>query len=558
MAKLSGVVPSNEVEVEGVKYRKVEREAQAGDIVRVLVDDYIDVEMDAFYSVINEDGETGFYDDCGDFRDGAIQYYPRDFDVYEKVTEPAAVEYREVKRVAKVGERIKIVKRWPNEDRYVVGDVFVTSSVRQSDGYVRVDSLGERVISLEEYVVLEPVNTAKPAEPAPQTKRLTVGDFAKVIASDDSDHNYEIGSVVKIAEDAHDSQPYRAERADGTIGNWLFEDDIEPATEAEFNAQKPQPERLKVGEYAKVLDGSNGFSKRGDIVKITQDDESSVPFNSDYIDGSYAGWHYAKSLVRATESEVEAAKKDAERTKNIGEFADGGYAVVVDASKSDFLRPSPNGTYVKVAPVPPEPYYLSLTHSDGDYGGYCDADALRKVSREEYEAATKPEPVFNVGDYAKVTCDVMEFRKNDIVRITQDKSCGYISPIFDFEVDRIGKNTNGFISAKNIEKISAEEIARIEEEAKWAAIGRKVGEFKRGDVVSFVKDGGSKTGVGTVEDSVRDGDAIGVRLSGAVYEGTYAGVFFDRGDTASLIVPVEQRFDRAKSPQAEGGASTSK
>ncbi|QOT13771.1 hypothetical protein JNUCC32_31425 (plasmid) [Paenibacillus sp. JNUCC32] len=70
-------------------------------------------------------------------------------------------EYREVKRKATVGERIKIVKRWPLEDRYDIGDIFVTSSVRQSDGYVRVDSLGERVIALEEYVVLEPTDIVR-------------------------------------------------------------------------------------------------------------------------------------------------------------------------------------------------------------------------------------------------------------------------------------------------------------------------------------------------------------------------------------------------------------
>lgn len=312
----------------------------------------------------------------------------------------------------------------------------------------------------------------------------------------------------------------------------------------------PQPERLKVGEYAKVVNGQTAYNSSiptGSFVKIIEDDFGTVPFKIQALDEVTTRWAKPEHLARATESEVEAAKKkaqeSAERAKKIGEFADGGYAVVVDSSKSTCLSGIKNGDYVTVKADDPNRNVYPL-YVCGRNGGYCNADALRKVTREEYEAATKPKPVFSVGDYAKVTCDVMEFRKNDIVRITHDKSCGYISSSFDFKVDRIGKNTYGFISAKNIEKISAEEFARIEEEAKWAAIGRKVGEIKKGDVVQTFK-GQYGHPIGTIGVAAHGGNATSIRVD------VPGEISFHH--SVRLIVPVEQRFDRA-----EGGASPSK
>jgi hypothetical protein len=474
MAKLSVVVPSNEVEVEGVKYRKVDREAQAGDIVKALTDRNVDVDKGAFYSVIDEEGATGFHDNVGDFRSAGLRNHPERFEVYEKVTEPAAVEYREVNRKAEKGERIRIVASI--DPRYSNGDEFVVEKSELSNVMVYVKHLegtnnGCAGVLKSEYVVLEPVNNAKPT---------------------------------------------------------------------------PQPERLKVGEYVKVTDASgSGYAKKGDIAAVTNDnwlDSRGKLLDVKTLDGRTYGM-YAHRFVRATESEVEAAKKAAERAKQIGEFADGGYAVVVDAGKSTCLSGIKNGDYVTVKVDDPNRNVYPL-YVCGRNGGYCDADALRKVTREEYGAATKPKPVFSVGDYAKVTCDVMEFRKNDIVRITQDKSCGYISGSFDFKVDRIGKNTYGFISAKNIEKISAEEFARIEEEAKWTAIGRKVGEFKVGDLGRIVRKHGAAANVGDI-----------VEVKSPYNGGESNSVYIDGGWAVGveLIVPVEQRFDKA-----EGGASPSK
>ncbi|QAT67807.1 hypothetical protein EQZ20_07045 [Bacillus glycinifermentans] len=76
---------------------------------------------------------------------------------------------------------------------------------------------------------------------------------------------------------------------------------------------EPKPERLKVGDYAKVDYTFNSQSKRGDIVKITEDDNSIIPFLTEHLNGDNAGWFAEDPLVRATNEEVaEAKRKQAE------------------------------------------------------------------------------------------------------------------------------------------------------------------------------------------------------------------------------------------------------
>lgn len=88
-------------------------------------------------------------------------------------------------------------------------------------------------------------------------------------------------------------------------------------------AAEPKPERLKVGDYAKVVGNSNGFSETGSIVKITVDDGSECPFKITFLNGEYAGWCREESLVRATDEEVAEAKraaKWAEIGREVGEY----------------------------------------------------------------------------------------------------------------------------------------------------------------------------------------------------------------------------------------------
>jgi hypothetical protein len=469
MAKLSVVVPSNEVEVNGQKYRKVDREAQSGDIVKITDEDAPNYIKDgAFYAVeyVDSSGDPQITDEDGDEYD----LCSTDFEVYEKVTEPAAVEYREVKRAAEKGERVRIVDRWSSADPYENGAELVVKS-RLDNHRIEVEVNGRNtIVNDKEYVVLEPVNDAKPIEPAPHS------------------------------------------------------------------------ERLKVGDYVKVTDASgSGYAKKGDIAAVTNDnwlDSRGKLLDVKTLDGRTYGM-YAHRFVRATESEVEAAKKAAERAKQIGEFADGGYAVVVDASKSTCLSGIKNGDYVTVKVDDPNRNVYPL-YVCGRNGGYCNADALRKVAREEYEEATKPR--LNVGDLAR-TLVGKDVPKGAVVKITEDDRSGR-----PYRGELLDGSEYDWYTPEQLEKVSAEE-------AKWTAIGRKVGEYKAGDVIEIMEGhpaAGVKTGdVSTVKEADLGAfGGSGVRLTSLNPSGNNAWLPVTH---IKLLVPVEQRFDRS-----EGGASPSK
>ncbi|MDQ0168719.1 hypothetical protein [Paenibacillus tundrae] len=261
MAKLNVVIPAVEVTVDGAAYRKVDRKAQVGDIIRFIDEEGTEeITNGGFYAVnrIDSFGDARITDDEGDddfdtngysfevyapisepatdtvtfqsatwrkvdrdvrggdaikFTDESLPSYlteselyvvnyvdrvgdpritdddgdeydagGRDYEVYEKVMDSAAVEYREVKREAAVGERIKIVEKLNWERRYVNGDTFVVTG-DAGDGDVRIDTIEEpsTCVFYSEYVVLEPVT--KDVEPA-QPERLKVGEYARVVEED--------------------------------------------------------------------------------------------------------------------------------------------------------------------------------------------------------------------------------------------------------------------------------------------------------------------------------------------------------------------------------------
>ncbi|UMR33998.1 hypothetical protein MJ749_14975 [Paenibacillus polymyxa] len=584
MAKLNVTVPAVDVEVNGVKYRKVDRDAQVGDIIRYEGDSSW-VTNGAFYAItrlvgaddpqiVDNDGDE--YDLCGE-----------EFEVYAKVSGTA--EYREVKRWAKPGERIRIVNKYYNENRYKNGDEFVVDSA-DGDGDVRitVGTSDDVMVMLSEYEVLESVTTEKSAP-----KRLTVGDYAKVIANSTS-HNYTIGSFVKIVRDDEDHQPYRAEKADGTEGNFLAEKDVEPATEAEFLAQK----RLKVGDHVKVT-RDNGCTHPGMVYVIAETDSTSIPYRLAKLNGEIAGWKVACDVVRATDEEVAQAKRKlaAETTTDPrSQFAKGekvrlingggkyplnGYAngeiYEVDTPLYDTHR---SGPVIKiVGGVIPHGYAkpeqlakltievgstVRLTIKDGEkpvYGwGRVNNGAIGTVTNIDGTSAyvnfpeqrwwhallseltlvtdgektqPQPEPVrFKVGEYARTLTDVRkDLPKGSIVKITRDDhdSRPFRSVLLD------GSDYD-FYRQDELERVDAET-------AKWATIGRKVNEFKAGDLAVVVDTLGGKTRVGQIVE-VFEGD------------GTDApSVYVDGGTTyfatVKLVTPVEQRFDRMELTEVE-------
>lgn len=607
MAKLNVVIPAADVEVIGeggvkTKYRKVERKAQVGDIIKITDNGERDYVINgAFYEVTRVDtsGDPHFRDEDGDDFDGCKVEY----EVYEKVTETAQ-QYREVKRPAKVGERIKIVNAQMTGGEYKTGAEMVVTEARWSAVHsVNADYNGtEQHLFYDEYVVLEPI--AEPAQP----KRLTVGDYAKVIA--DSADEYKIGAVIRIVRDDRDSTPYKGEYADGTSpAAYLFESDVEPATEAEFLAQN----RLKVGEYVKVTDASGaGAAKDGDIGVITNDNwgggsiDRHTVIDVKTLDGREYGM-FAYRFVRATEAEVEAAREAAKQALKYGDFTDGDYAQIVNATddNSSTTVKENGGKFGKVTREVGGYRSLMITFDDGDFG-YCNPDALRKVTREEYEAAVDPRNQFAKGDkvrlisgggkrfardyedggiytvvnprydsvdiqitgggqaYAYVGPEQLEkvsaeeiaeierlkvgeyartlvgkdVPKGSIVKITHDDLSG-----LPFRGELLDGSDFDWYTPDQLEKVSAKEVAETErmqaEAAKWAAIGRKVNEYKAGDIVQYTSE--DYKAVVPVLEACGDG----VKVQTVDY-----GICTEYFDTVKLIVPVEQRFDREEKSAA--------
>ncbi|AYQ17715.1 hypothetical protein OIO07_20570 [Bacillus paralicheniformis] len=123
---------------------------------------------------------------------------------------------------------------------------------------------------------------------------------------------------------------YEIYRVDGCGDPQIYDDDGDSYDTCgkrfevyrKVSAAEPKPERLKVGDYAKVVGTArNGYCGRGDIVKITEDDDSAVPFKLAFVNGEYAGWEDEKSLVRAADEEVAEAKRKQAEVKECKRWA---------------------------------------------------------------------------------------------------------------------------------------------------------------------------------------------------------------------------------------------
>ena len=82
------------------------------------------------------------------------------------------------------------------------------------------------------------------------------------------------------------------------------------------SAAEPKPERLKVGDYAKVVRNESGhYAEIDEIVLVKRDDKDFAPFHCEKLNGNEAGIFYEDELVRATDEEVAEAKDAEARAK---------------------------------------------------------------------------------------------------------------------------------------------------------------------------------------------------------------------------------------------------
>ncbi|WP_179115703.1 hypothetical protein [Bacillus sonorensis] len=229
------------------------------------------------------------------------------------------------------------------------------------------------------------------------------------------------------------------------------------------SAAEPKPERLKVGDYAKVVGNESGhYVGIDEIVLIKRDDKDFAPFHCEKLNGDAAGIFYEDELVHATDEEVAEAKDAAARAK---------------FKKGDKVR---------------------LKSGGGEYPllGFENGKVCTVIHNDYYH-----------GDAEK--------------KIQIECGCYY-----------------GYATPDQLELLSEEDAAEIE---KWAAIGREVGEYKVGDVVSYDDQRWfENSGIGEV---IGSGDVGNPEVEAIDYEGCRASYFL-KPEYLNLVTPVEARFDR--------------
>ncbi|AKD28964.1 hypothetical protein AW02_008120 [Bacillus velezensis NJN-6] len=307
------------------------------------------------------------------------------------------------------------------------------------------------------------------------------------------------------------------------------------------------------GEITKVAYGGSeyvkaeGLPKMGDLVlaqkcgyditygafyKITEDadHEEDVRFLDDVDDGR----------VRDVDDyvlfrKVSAVTAEAERLKV------GDYAKVVREEWGHQYR---TDDVIELIEEGYTPNFKARRLLDGEVWCVAASEVVRATDEEVAEA--------------KDTAARAKFKRGDKVRLL---SGGGDYPLSGFENDKIyevlynnfnhpkGKRIRiadsterfGYATPDQLEILSEEEAAEIErkqaEEAKWAKIGRKIGEYKKGDIAKLtIRSGDIFFGEIT---GLRGGNYYGFKHLHAKY-----GTTSENTRDLTLITPVEARFDR--------------
>ncbi|PFT53851.1 hypothetical protein JI729_10720 [Bacillus sp. TK-2] len=233
--------------------------------------------------------------------------------------------------------------------------------------------------------------------------------------------------------------------------------------------------------------------------------------------------------------EVENASEPVSERLQVGD-----YAKVVGSSHSNYFG-GKDGDIVKIVKESDDTFETQELNG-GIYG--CNQYALKSalVKATEAEVLEAKQALLKEGDFARIIANTSNhrFEIGTVVKLKSESGTSFTAYYLD-ESDFWG------VYSKDLEPLTKEEaehIAREAEEekkvkaerAKWASIGRVVGEIKKGDIVRTVSRGGSVNPEGTIGIAEYDG-SVGstatIVLNGN--RGNYSRV--------ELIVPVEQRFD---------------
>jgi hypothetical protein len=518
LAKLNGVkAVSESITYSGVTYTKSDAGAVVGDIIRYDDDNSSYVTEGGYYEVTRIDSydDPQITDDCGD----EFDLYCDDFTVYKAVKSAVMPrpEYTEVKRKATVGERIKIVNADYTFGDYGNGTEMTVENLKHEG--VGVFPYNDRpapclYILDTEYVVLEPIaGVAKTPVP------LKVGDYAKVIDNSGASMSCDVGDIVKIiSRHGADNDLLDFEKLDGTCSG-MYDRRFVRATDEEV--AEAQRKNVKVGYYVKITEFVCGHYV-GTIGIVTEVKDPRGYANRVDIN--------ANGKTRAERNVVPATAEEIASVTN-SPLKVGDYARVIGQPAH-----RQNGTIVKIVG---ENWRDSGKYDTEDINGregdIHAAHELERVTPAEAEAQRKP--TLKAGDTVKLTIadgERPEYGYGDCG--VKDGDIGILKRINGNDVEVDFPNHSGWNGLLTEFTPASAEDVKAEETSKWTAIGRKVGEFKAGDIVSANRAVGERDRItGHVEDTESNDAMLGLRMANGDYRAVYV-----KG--AELIAPVETLF----------------
>lgn len=295
-------------------------------------------------------------------------------------------------------------------------------------------------------------------------------------------------------------------------------------TEANVLVYEPVAGVFKVGDFAVITEKRHEY-QIGDVVELTsvKGGTSAFDFAVRNITQKRTG-NVRKSFIRkATDEEV--AKATRPKTGDI----------VVITGNTNHSRNAVGdiGKVGKTSKITAKVEVIGRS-SEANWSYYTEMRPANQAEVESYEDAVKAlsAPKLKVGDYAKVIHDIMEYKAGDIVKITGDKAGSF----FDFKVDKVTKGNYGYINAQDLELLDAKALV-------FAKVGRKVDEYKAGDVVRYI---GGASVKGELVEVI--GDTVGGRTE-IKWAGSLGRCTEPNGNL-ELVAFVESRVDKSGSDRA--------
>lgn len=313
----------------------------------------------------------------------------------------------------------------------------------------------------------------------------------------------------------------------GVLGHYRVYKDCYGRTRETVDVYEPIEQAKYVPQEGDivVITGNTNMSRNaiGDIGKIEK-------CNND--DGLYAvevpgkprtfesngNWTCFNEMRKATPEEVEQYEQEAHQAS----FSLGDYVKVTDNFDDDTVNV---GDICEIVYDDKTDLPFKLKRlSDGKTSGFMYAQGVVKATDEEVAKALKPK--LKAGDFVKIVNSDEYFTDGTYEVFAQNADNLFVLDDDGDKSFQILKNSD------NYEILSAEE-------AKWAKIGRKPNEFKKGDVVRVVAHANGKCvgEIGLIEDAGIIGEGgVGVRCGE-----NYAAICW-KGESVELLAPVESLF----------------